>query len=361
MSSPPTTSSRLDSVDALRGLTVAAMLVVNDAGDWHHVHPWLEHAEWHGVTPPDYVFPFFLFIVGVSIALALVPQLERGADRAQLQRKVLWRALRIVLLGLALEAVGQLAFHPSRGFRFFGVLQRIGLCYAAVGVLTLQVRSARVQWGWIAGLLLGYWALLALGGPLTLWDNLHDRIDTALLGRHAYMFDAATGRAHDPEGPLGTLPSIATTLLGLRAGAWLRSRNTRTLLRAGLAMVAAGALWSLVLPLNKNLWTSSFVLWMGGWATLMLLAAHWAVDRHGWPALGRSMGVNAITAYAASWVAICILEGSGVMRPLYATLFARPLAGFEPWVPSAAFALAFTAVFWALMRWFYQRGWRITI
>lgn len=361
MSPPSPTPSRLDSVDALRGLTVAAMLVVNDAGDWHHVHRWLEHAEWHGVTPPDYVFPFFLFIVGVSIALALLPQLERGADRALLQRKVLWRALRLVLLGLALEAVGQLAFHPSRGFRPFGVLQRIGLCYGAVGVLALHLRSARVQWACIAGLLLGYWALLALGGPLALWDNLHDRLDAVLLGRHAYMFDAATGRAHDPEGPLGTLPAIATTLLGLRAGHWLRARDLRTLLRAGLAMAALGALWSVVLPLNKNLWTSSFVLWMAGWATLLLLAAHWLVDRRGWPALGRSLGVNAITAYAASWVAICVLVGSGAMKPLYAALFARPLAGFEPWVPSAAFALAFTAVFWALMRVFYLRGWRITV
>jgi predicted acyltransferase len=115
------------------------------------------------------------------------------------------------------------------------------------------------------------------------------------------------------------------------------------------------------LPLNKQLWTPSFVLWTGGFGLLVLAAAHEAIDRRGWPALGRSMGVNAITAYAGAWLATCALEGSGAMQPLYSTLFARPLAGFEPWVPSLAFAAAFTAAWWLAMRVLDRLGWHLTI
>jgi predicted acyltransferase len=354
-------SPRLASVDALRGLTVAAMLVVNDAGDWSHVHPWLEHAAWNGIAPPDLIFPMFLFIMGVSVALALVPRVEAGGNRGMLLRAVLARALRIVLLGLALQWAAWVSMEPGRSFRVMGVLQRIGLCYAALGLMAIGVRSARVQWAVFAALLIGYAAMLA-GGPLDPGLNLADRIDTAVLGRHAYQVGLPDGASHDPEGLLSTLPSIATALLGLRAGAWLRVGRTRRLAVGGLAAFALGSAWSLQLPLNKNLWTPSFVLWTGGVSMLALALAHELVDRRGWPALGRTLGVNAITAYALGWLAICALAGSGALGPLYTALFAAPLAGHcPPWVASAAFALAFTAVIWAVMRGFEARGWRITI
>jgi predicted acyltransferase len=352
---------RINSIDAVRGLTVAAMLLVNDAGDWSHVYPWLEHAEWHGCTPPDFIFPVFLLIVGVSINLALSPRLDAGAATAPLTRAVLLRAVRIVLLGVALHVVAMLLLN-GRGFRLFGVLQRTGICFAAAALLTIHVRSARAQWAMCAAILLGYWALLAAGGSLEPGLNLADRIDSALLGHLAYQYDAATGIGHDPEGILGTLPSLATVILGLRAGDWLRKGQTRTLALAGAAAMLLGGLWSLTLPLNKQLWTSSFVLWTGGFGMLAIALAHQLIDVRGWPALGRAMGVNAIAAYAGSWIATCVIEGSGVMGPLYDHVFSRPLTPlFGPFMASVAFAAAFTGVFWLAMAYAYRRNWRMTI
>jgi len=352
---------RINSIDAVRGLTVAAMLLVNDAGDWSHVYPWLEHAEWHGCTPPDFIFPIFLLIVGVSINLALGPRLEAGAHATELARPVLLRAARIVLLGIALHVVAMLLLN-GRGFRLFGVLQRTGICFAAAGLLAIHVRSARAQWAVFAAIVLGYWALLIAGGSLEPGLNLPDRVDSALLGHLAYQYDAATGIGHDPEGIVGTLPSLATVILGLRAGDWLRRGQTRTLALAGAAAMLAGGLWSLALPLNKQLWTSSFVLWTGGFGMLVIALAHQLIDVHGWPALGRAMGLNAIAAYAGSWIATCVIEGSGIMGPLYATIFSGPLTPLlGPWAASLAFAACFTALFWLAMAGAEKRGWRITI
>jgi predicted acyltransferase len=366
MPDPNRINKRMDSVDALRGLTVAAMLMVNDAGDWSHVYSWLEHAEWHGCTPADFIFPFFMLIVGVSINLALGPRLgiadtSMPAQRAGLGRRVLLRGVRIVLLGLALHFIATLLLH-DRGFRLFGVLQRTGICFALAGLLAIHVRDARGHWAALAAILLGYWGLLLWGGSLAPDLNIVDRVDSRLLGKLAYQFDPATGHAHDPEGILGTIPALATVILGMRAGAWLRAGQQRKLVLGGVAAVLAGGLWSLLLPLNKQLWTSSFVLWTGGFGMLAIALAHWLIDRQGWPALGRSLGVNAIAAYAGSWVATCAIEGSGIMRPLYETVFARPLTPFTgPFVPSLIYAMVFTGAFWLLMRGFAKRGWLITI
>jgi predicted acyltransferase len=358
---------RINSIDAVRGLTVAAMLLVNDAGDWSHVYPWLEHAEWNGCTPADFIYPIFMLIVGVSITLALerrldacpadqLPALQRG-----LTHSVLLRALRIVLLGVALHVAAALMLH-GRDFRLLGVLQRAGICYAVAGMLAIHIRSARAQWTLLATILLGYWALLVLGGPLEPVLNLADRLDSALLGPLAYQYDPASGHAHDPEGILGTLPALATVILGMRAGAWLRAGRIRSLAAGGAVAMLLGAVWSLLLPLNKQLWTSSFVLWTGGFGMLAIAMAHQLIDVRGWSAIGRSFGINAIAAYAGSWLATCLIDGSGIMAPLYATLFGGPLTPLTgPYVPSLLFAIAFTAVFWLLARVFARRGWQITI
>jgi predicted acyltransferase len=342
--------ARLASVDALRGLTVAAMLLVNDPGDWSHVYWPLEHSEWNGCTPTDLIFPLFLFIVGVSITLAIVPRVEAGADRTVLMRTALWRALRIVGLGLLLNLGAYLAI-PEAHFRIPGVLQRIGVCFAAAAYLAIHVR-ARTQWLLFAILLVGYWVLLLAGGSLEPWTNLPSRVDSAVLGRFVYEVDQASGRGHDPEGLLSTIGALGTTLLGLRAGEWLRHGNTRALLLAGLLALLGGALWAAVLPWNKNLWTSSYVLWTGGWALWALAAAHWLIDRRGWPALGRSFGVNAIAAYAGSGLMVYLLIGLGIAPLVYAHAFAgwmTPLAG--PYVPSATYGLVFVGVWWAVVRW----------
>ncbi|MGQ4583225.1 heparan-alpha-glucosaminide N-acetyltransferase domain-containing protein [Lysobacter sp. F60174L2] len=353
---PVTAAPRFQSVDALRGLTVAAMLLVNNPGDWGHVYAPLLHSQWHGCTPTDLVFPFFLFIVGVSIALGVVPRRQAGGDRGRLQCAVLWRAARIVGLGLLLHLVAWW-LSDAEHFRPWGVLQRIGLCFAVVGVLALHTR-ARVQWLCFAVLLIGYWGLLGWTGGYEPWTNLASRIDAGMLGPHAYLFDAATGRGHDPEGLLATLPAVATTLLGLRAGDWLRHRQVRRLWLAGLAALALGALWSPLFPLNKNLWTSSYVLWTGGWAMLALAACHALVDLRGWPALGRSFGANAIAAYAGSALMVHVFAALGWWEPVYRIGFSGWMAPrFGPYLPSLAFALAFVALWWGIVRWMDRRGW----
>jgi predicted acyltransferase len=333
-------NARLASVDALRGITVAAMLLVNDPGDWGHVYAPLRHAEWHGCTPTDLIFPFFLFIVGVSLSLS-------AAARPDADRAVLIRAVRIVLLGLLLNAVAHWAM-DTRAFRPFGVLQRIGLCFAAAGLLAINTKP-RTQWAVLAAILVGYALLLAWGGPLTKEGNLASRVDTALLGRFAYEFDPATGRGHEPEGLLSTLPAIATTLLGVRAGDWLRRGQLGAVVLTAVAALASGALVSLVIPLNKQLWTSSFVLWTGGWALAALAAAHVAIDRRAMPAIGRRFGVNAIGAYAGAWLMACLIAAVRWQGPIYAHGFAWMASLAGPELPSLAYALAFVGIWWIVV------------
>ena len=183
---------RLASVDALRGLTVAAMLLVNNPGSWDHVYEPLEHAAWNGCTPTDLSFPFFRFIVGVSLALALGPKLDRGVPAGELIGPVLKRAGRILVLGLALHLLAWWLMHKPE-FRVMGVLQRIGLCFAFVGAVAVTLRAAWMQWLLLAGLLAGYGAMLLLGGGLEKVNNIASLVDTQLLGRFAYEWNASTG------------------------------------------------------------------------------------------------------------------------------------------------------------------------
>lgn len=354
VSAPVVPLQRFASVDSLRGITVAAMLLVNNPGDWAHVYAPLQHAAWHGATPTDLIFPMFLFVVGVSIALALGPRVERGEDRGALSRIVLVRAARIVLLGLALHLCAWLLLDMPH-YRPWGVLQRIGLCFAVVGLLALRTRS-RGQWALIAMLLVGTFLLYASGDSLAPFDNIASRIDTALFAPWLYQFDAATGRGHDPEGLVSLFPAFATTLLGMRAGAWLRAGSMRRLVAGGVAAVALGLLWSLAMPLNKNLWTPSYALWSSGVSMLALAACHVLVDRRGWPALGRRFGVNAIAAYAGSALMVYVLAATGAWGWLYAQGFERwivPLAGAH--AASLAFALAFVGVWWLVVWWMDRR------
>lgn len=351
-------SLRFASVDILRGLTVAAMLLVNNAGDWNHVWPWLEHASWHGCRAADYIFPLFLFIAGASLSLALEPQLERGAEPRRLARAVLLRALRIVAVGLVLHIAAALLI-PERSLRLPGVLQRIGLCLAVAGPVAIYLRE-RAQWAVFGVLVLGYAGLLAIGGVAQA-DNLNVRIDTALLGRYAYAFDAASGRAFDPEGVLSTLGALATTVLGLRAGSWLRRGNLRALIGSGALLAVLDGLWNVVLPFNKALWTPSYVLWTGGVALLVLALAHQLVDRRGLWLPGRALGLNAILAYAGSWLMVCLLAAFGADRWLYEQAFASWITPvFGPEAASAAWACAIVAVWWAVAigldrkRWYWK-------
>jgi predicted acyltransferase len=344
------------SVDALRGLAVAAMLLVNNPGDWGHVYAPLEHAAWHGFTPTDLIFPFFLFIVGVSAALSLAPRVQQGAAPGPLQAVVVWRGLRIIGLGLALHALAGWLLHRPE-FRVMGVLQRIGICFIVVGVVAVHWREKRAWWLLVV-LLAGYGALLQFGGgSLEKLGSLEQRIHTAVLGRFAYEWDAVAGIGFDPEGLLSTLGALATTVFGLLCGSLLRREQTRALLLTGIAAALVGWWWSGWLPWNKQLWTPSFVLWTGGLAAAALAVAHVWVDRLRRRPWGRAFGRNAIGAYAGAWVSSVLLAATGWMEPLYRTVFGPLGAKLGPEAQSLSFALAFVAV-WAVIVWALdRRGW----
>ncbi|MFZ6863660.1 acyltransferase family protein [Undibacterium sp. Ji67W] len=352
---------RFLSVDIFRGLTVAAMLLVNNAGDWDHVFPWLEHSEWNGCTPADFIFPFFLLIVGLSVSLALSPQLERGTNVTDLRSSVLWRAARLFCLGVVLHLIATWTI-DGRAFRLLGVLQRIGICFAFAGLCVLYVRSFMQRWILTALILVtSTLALLAYGSFLP-GQNLADRIDTMFLGHFAYSFDTVTGQAHDPEGIFSTFPAFASVLLGVQAACFLRQSKLFALCLVGTGMLVVGYLLSFWLPMNKQLWTATFVLWTSGAAYLVVAAFHWLIDLKHFPGIGRSFGINSIAAYAGSWVATCLLAFSGWGDAVYKNVF-LPLLGtrFGEDFSSFAFALAFTGVFAALMYGMARKGWRIVI
>ena len=298
-------AGRLLSLDAFRGLTVACMILVNNPGDWGHIYPPLEHAPWHGWTPTDLIFPFFRFIVGVSITFAL----GQGTRDSNGVQKILKRSLTLFLLGLFLN------FFPKFDLahvRILGVLQRIALVYLACSLLFLKTTPRQQAYGLLA-ILVGYWALMTLVpvpgvgyANLEPESNLAAWLDRTLL-TPAHVYKPA--KVWDPEGLLSTLPAIATGLLGLLAGQWLRrdsvapAERTAWLFAAGCLATLAGLLWDAWFPINKVLWTSSYVLLAGGLALLGLGLFYWLVDVKGYrrgalPLV--AFGVNAITVFFMS-------------------------------------------------------------
>ena len=345
--------ARLLSLDAFRGLTIAGMLVVNSPGNNAAYAP-LEHAQWHGCTPTDLVFPFFLFIVGAAAAFALARRKEAGEVPWP---QMLRRAAALFGLGLFLCAIPD--WHPET-IRILGVLQRIALCYLAVSWIYLKT-GPRGQAALAGALLAGYAAALAWA-PLTPEASLPCRLDRLLLGRHAYHQGL-----FDPEGVLSTLPAIATTLLGLLAGQWLRSARLAMtkvwgLALAGAAAAAAGAVWSLWLPLNKSLWTSSYVLYTGGLAAMTLAACYWVLDVRGWRAWAgplEVLGVNAIAAYVLpilglKFLVLTRVGGEQLRIRICDLMFGTWLS---PMNASLAFALSYLAL-WTGVFWLFRRkGW----
>lgn len=378
MRPPPGTPPRLVSVDVLRGLTVAAMVLVNNPGSWSHVYWPLRHAEWHGFTPTDMVFPFFLFIVGVSIPLALGMRLELGGPdgRNALVGRVLRRSAAIFALGLLLHA---LPFFHLATLRIPGVLQRIAVCYllaALLVVLTEGVAGWRRQAGVAGALLVGYWVLMTrvpppggVAGDLSPAGSLAGYVDRLVLGPHIWQ----VAKVYDPEGVLSTLPAVATTLLGVLAGHWIRGaqpgrRVAAGLLVGGLAATGVGWLWGLSFPINKALWTSSYALFMSGLATVALAACYWSIEVRGWRGWAKPFVVLGVTAlplfFLSSFMArllVLIRVGPGGPR-LQAWLFDHL---FAPWLPpidaSLAYALAYVLLWWGLMWALHRSGVRLRV
>lgn len=380
----PASAARLDSLDAFRGAAVAAMLLVNNPGSWSHVYAPLRHAPWHGWTFTDLIFPAFLWIVGVSLTLSTARRVEAGANRAALLRHAVRRSALIFSLGLLL-ATFPFGLLPAHDFtlatvRIPGVLQRIAVCALAATALFLWT-GPRGQAAWAAGLLLGYWGLLTLvpvpgygPGVLDPQGNLAWWIDAHVLAGHTWRGAPAPG--FDPEGILSTLPAIATVLGGTLAGAWMRgerpaARTSAGLVAAGLALLAAGAAWGLVFPLNKNLWTSSYTVFMAGWSSLLFGIVHWIVDVRGWRGWARPLvwyGMNALALFVLAGLVGRLLglvrwtdeAGAAVTLKgwLYGTCFTPHL---EPIHASLAFAVSFVLVFLALAWALVRRGWFLKV
>jgi predicted acyltransferase len=298
-------AGRVLSLDVFRGITIAGMILVNNPGTWEAIYDPLEHAAWHGWTPTDLVFPFFLFIVGVSVTLALSRRAESAGGRRDLYLKILRRAAIIFALGLFL---GGFPYFDLSTIRVPGVLQRIAVCYLVSAFIFLNTdwrRQAYIA----AGLLLAYWALMTLvpvpgygAGDLDSKEwNLAAYVDRQVFGAHVWRF----AKVYDPEGVLSTLPAVSTTLAGVLTGQLLRTRReplekVSAMFVAGAACFVAGWVWGLWFPVNKALWTSSYVLVTAGLALQLLAVCYWLVDVKGyrrWAVPFVVFGTNALAVY----------------------------------------------------------------
>lgn len=310
---------RLQAIDLLRGLIIGLMIMANNNGGAQAF--WIfKHADWNGFTPTDLVFPTFLFIVGVSIVFSTTSRIEQGATRGSLFVHIVRRSVILFLLGIVVNSYPHFALHTMR---FYGVLPRIAACYLIVASLYLVLPAWRSTLTLTVSVLIGYWLLMRFvqvpgigipGHEVPLLDP--DRNLAAWLDRRVFSAAHLYERTRDPEGLLSTLPALATTWLGLLTGVWLRSgqtllRKTTGIVLAGVVCLLLGALWNIDFPINKKLWTSSFVLFAGGWSLLLLACFLWLSDLHPpsadvkapsawWRTALLALGTNAIVVYVLS-------------------------------------------------------------
>jgi predicted acyltransferase len=391
---------RLLSLDVFRGLTVAGMLLVNDPGSWAHIYPPLEHATWNGWTPTDLVFPFFLFIVGITTFLSLSVRRARGDDEHAIRMQIIRRGAVIFLFGFLINGFPYFTFGDVTGiadpsllqrmgdrllhWRIMGVLQRIGVAYLVAGLLT-QRTSLRQQVGIIVGLLFGYWVVmtvlpvpgegtigaLLLGTPERTMAAWTDRLvlDWSRwgLGNHLWVSSVTW----DPEGVLSTIPAIGTVMLGNLAGRWIGERRALPerlagLFAAGALGMAVGLMWNWVFPINKSLWTSSYTVFAAGVAAVSLATIMWIVDYQkvrGWTRFFVVYGLNPTIAFVGSGVmARCIYSIFNVtyggkrislQAGIYQSLFASWL---DPINASLAFAIAFVLFWYVILYVLYRRN-----
>lgn len=321
-------NKRIEAIDVLRGITMAMMVLVNSPGSWSLRYPMLRHADWNGFTPTDFVFPCFLFVMGVSMFFSL-----RKSDFT-LSWKVLKRFLLLVGIGILVNITGMLVNgnFAVENIRWMGVLQRFGLCFGVTAVLVCKVPH---KWlGWIAaGILLFYSALLLLGnGYAQDPESVIVRVDRTVLGEtHLYRW----GNGIDPEGLLSTLPAIAHTIIGFLIGKLLYQRDFRKMDSVGTMLLVGGFLLLWVLPLNKKIWSPSFVLVVCGLATLLLSLLYWLIDETRlWKHTGffKVFGTNAIYCYLMSDV----------------MAWTWHLTGFQTWAMNQVPQTEFTSLLFAL-------------
>ena len=328
---------RLTSLDVLRGATVALMIVVENQGSGAHAFPGAAHASWNGLTPADLVFPLFLFVMGGSLA--------QSVDRLTWARAVRRTAV-LFFLGLVLNGLGRVPLHS---LKYMGVLQRIALCYLLT-VAVVKLLPPKRQWQMAVGVLVAWWAFLSLG-PLTPQGNTAGWLDRLLLGAEHLYGDGS----YDPSGLASTPAAAVNVLAGVWAARWLREHGRSFIVRAGLFCVGSGLLWAIVHPVNKRLWTSSFVVVTVGLSALALVAVG-ERDRYAW--VFEVFGRNAIVVYVASELVSDVLKDTGAREWLYRHLFV-PWAGLH--VGSLAYALAFVGLWWLALCAMWRRRWFVSV
>jgi predicted acyltransferase len=365
----------LISLDIFRGMTIAAMILVNNPGSWEHIYPPLAHARWHGLTPTDLIFPFFLFIVGVSIKFSLDRQILSKAPPWKIYRRILGRASVLFLLG---EILAGFPRYDLGTLRIPGVLQRIALCY--LGAALLYVRTAGAEEGevkfsprplaWLTGFLLVFYYLVmkfvpfpgGVAGDWTVPDgNIAAFVDRCVFGTRHLWRETAT---RDPEGILSTIPALGSVLIGVIAGWWLSAGKDRlekasTMLVCGFVLACLGYAATALMPFNKNLWTPSFVLATSGLALLFLGSIYWFADIHGrregtLPFL--VYGSNAIAVYFLSELADIVYSlipaGDCLLRDYPYKHWLQPAFGDN--LGSLAYAVA-TVLLWLGVMWVFYR------
>ena len=343
---------RLISLDVFRGATIAGMILVNNPGTWATIYPPLRHAAWHGWTVTDLVFPFFLFIVGVSIVLAFSKAMAKGAHDADLVKKTFIRSVIIFGLGLMLAGYPYFTLDPSFGIhrnlaeiRIMGVLQRIAICYLVASVMFIYLKPRTIVYS-IGGILVGYWAAMMLipvpGHGAGMIDESHTNlaayIDQLIFADvHIYR-----NGPYDPEGLFSTIPAIGTTLLGVMTGIILMSdrdpiEKTARFLLWGFTLAAIGYVWDWVFPINKPIWTSSYAIFTAGLGMQIFGICYWLVDVKNYQRFTRFFvvyGVNALTVFFMSgiiartiaMIQVPTAEGAmSVQRIIFTNLF-LPLA-----------------------------------
>ena len=361
--------NRLLSLDVLRGMTIAGMIMVNNPGTWEAIHAPLEHAAWNGITPTDYIFPFFLFISGTAIPFAFGKRLEDGGVK-NIYLKILRRAGVIFLLGLFIAAF---PFFDFSTLRIPGVLQRIAVCYLVASIIFLNTNWKQQT---VIGIviLLVYWFLMTMipvpGCAITTVDdkacNLSAYLDRTILGvNHIWSL----GKVYDPEGILSTLPAIVTALAGVLTGTWLKTRRddyekVSGIFFFGIVLVAIGWCWNFFFPINKALWTSSYVVFTAGLALCFLGFCYWLIDINGYKKWAKPFiifGVNALALYVGAELMAKTLDlikvtgADGEPQSLQPWIFEsvfKPLA--SPENASLFYALAYV-LFWLFIMWILYR------
>ena len=357
-------SERLVALDIFRGITIASMILVNTPGSWSHVYPPLLHASWHGFTPTDLVFPFFLFAVGAAMSFSLG---KYKGDKSDVVKKILSRTALIFLIGLLLKMFPFYQFNKGSfidfsTLRIMGVLQRIALAYGIAAFMCFFLSPKKLLGG--AGILLvGYWGILLIFGgndPFSLEQNAALKFDLLVLGeQHLY---GGFGIPFDPEGLLSTLPAVVSVIIGFMAGKYVQVEKDKSVLinyyfLFGNGMIFLALVWDMVFPINKPLWTSSYVLMAAGIALVILSFLIYFVDikkKKSWAGPFLVFGLNPLAIYVMSgvWVKIYFQIPAGENMNAYGWIYQNifvPIGGELN--GSLLFAVAHVAGLW-LIGWF---------